>query len=140
MIYVLLLTLHLLVCLCLVGVVMIQSGSSAGLSGAFGMGEGQAVFGSRAGDVLTKATEVFAILFMVLCLAVTWQSKHSQDSIMSGLTSSGSRSVQKAPLMTMEEAEKMDSEKKASESEDTSKSNAVKNTVNAETAQPVNKK
>jgi len=38
------------------------------------MGEGQAVFGSRAGDVLTKATEIFAIAFMILCLLVTWQS------------------------------------------------------------------
>lgn len=68
----------------LIGVVLIQSGKGDGLSGAFGMGEGQAVFGSRAGDVLTKATTWFAIAFMLLCLAVTYLSKHAGDSTIAG--------------------------------------------------------
>ena len=94
---------------CLIIVVLIQSGKGAGLSGAFGMGEGQAVFGSRAGDVLTKATQVFAIAFMILCILVTYQSKHAQDSIMSGSKSgvTSSRSARKLP--TMEELEKENS-------------------------------
>ena len=54
--YALLVILLVVVCVCLIGVVLIQSGKGDGLSGAFGMGEGQAVFGNRAGDVLTKAT------------------------------------------------------------------------------------
>jgi len=105
--YILLISLLVITSLGLVAVVLIQSGRGAGLSGALGMGEGQAVFGSRASDVLTKATEIFAIAFMVLCLAVTWQSKHSQDSIMAGVKYSASHSSSRAPLMTMEEAEKM---------------------------------
>jgi preprotein translocase subunit SecG len=105
--YILLITLLVITSLALVAVVLIQSGRGAGLSGALGMGEGQAVFGSRASDVLTKATEIFAIAFMVLCLAVTWQSKHSQDSIMAGVKYSSSQSSSRAPLPTMEETEKM---------------------------------
>ena len=71
----------------LIGVVLIQSGKGDGLSGAFGMGEGQAVFGSRAGDVLTKATSWFAIAFMLLSLAVTYVSKHASDSMLPGTRS-----------------------------------------------------
>ena len=105
--YFLLITLLVITSLGLVAVVLIQSGRGAGLSGALGMGEGQAVFGSRASDVLTKATEIFAIAFMILCLAVTWQSKHSQDSIMAGVKYSSSQSSKRGPLPTMEETEKM---------------------------------
>ncbi|MCK5851546.1 preprotein translocase subunit SecG [bacterium] len=106
--YILLIVLLGITSLGLVLVVLIQSGRGAGLSGALGMGEGQAVFGSRASDVLTKATEIFAIAFMILCLAVTWQSKHSQDSIMAGIrTSSSSKSSGRAPLPTMEDTEKV---------------------------------
>ena len=105
--YALFVVLLVIVSLCLIGVVLIQSGRGAGLSGAFGMGEGQAVFGSRAGDVLTKATEVFAIAFMVLCLLVTWQSKHSQDSLMMSVRSSAAKSSSNRVLPTLEETEKM---------------------------------
>ncbi len=105
--YILLIVLLGITSLSLVAVVLIQSGRGAGLSGALGMGEGQAVFGSRASDVLTKATEIFAIAFMILCLAVTWQSKHSQDSIMAGVRTTSSKSSGRAPLPTMEDNEKI---------------------------------
>jgi len=105
--YILLIVLLGITSLSLVAVVLIRSGRGAGLSGALGMGEGQAVFGSRASDVLTKATEIFAIAFMILCLAVTWQSKHSQDSIMAGVRTTSSKSSGRAPLPTMEDNEKI---------------------------------
>ena len=128
--YILLIILLGITSLCLVIVVLIQSGRGAGLSGALGMGEGQAVFGSRASDVLTKATEIFAIAFMVLCLAVTWQSKHSQDSIMAGIKSSSSRSSSSANLPTMEESEKLSS---ATNDNDSTLPADVTNSVNTVT-------
>jgi len=115
MIYYFFLLLLVLTSLCLIAVVLIQSGRGAGLSGAFGMGEGQAVFGNRAGDVLTKATEIFAIAFMVLCIAVTYQSKHAQDSIMSGSKSGVSSSRRAERLPSMEELENQKSQTNASE-------------------------
>jgi preprotein translocase subunit SecG len=107
MLYALLVILLVLMSVFLIGVVLIQSGRGDGLSGAFGMGEGQAVFGDRAGDVLTKATSWAAILFMILCLAVTWQSKRSEESLLSG-RGSPARAARSAPLMTMEEMEEME--------------------------------
>ena len=105
--YILLIIVLVLVSLCLIGVVLIQSGKGGGLSGAFGLGEGQAVFGSRAGDVLTKATEVFAIAFMVLCIAVTWQSKLADDSLVAGRTTARRSTQRNTPLMSLEEAEEL---------------------------------
>ncbi len=104
--YILMVMLLVVVCIGLIGVVLLQSGRGDGLSGAFGMGEGQAVFGSRAGDVLTKATSWFAIGFMVLCIAVAWQSKHAGDSVLTGRRSSaGPARGHAAPLLSLEETE-----------------------------------
>ena len=103
--YIVLIILLVIASLGLIGVVFIQSGKGGGLSGAFGLGEGQAVFGSRAGDVLTKATEIFAIGFMVLCIAVAWQSKHADDSIVAGKTAISQNRQRTTPLLSVEEAE-----------------------------------
>ena len=105
--YILLITVLMLVCLALVCVVLIQSGKGSGLSGAFGLGEGQAVFGNRAGDILTKATTYFAVAFMLLCLAVAWQSRHSGDSLLARRRAhSGPVARRTTPPPTMEEFER----------------------------------
>jgi preprotein translocase subunit SecG len=66
---------HLLVCLSLIVVVLLQSGKGGGLAGAFGGAGGVgAVFGGQAAATfLTKATRYLAIAFMLtsLTLAVT---------------------------------------------------------------------
>jgi len=69
--YGLLLAIHLLVCLCLVAVVLVQSGKGGGLAGgAFG-GATQTVFGGRgATDFITRATVVLGVLFFVTSLSL----------------------------------------------------------------------
>jgi len=62
---------HILSCVLLIVAVLLQSGKDAGLSGAFGMGGGQTIFGARAGDVLSKVTVVLAVVFMASCLLFT---------------------------------------------------------------------
>jgi len=66
-----LLFLHLIICLALIGVVLIQSGKGGGLAGgAFG-GSAQTVFGGRgATDIVTRATMVLGGLFFVTSLAL----------------------------------------------------------------------
>ena len=61
------LVVHIIVCLFLIAVVLLQSGASADLAGAFGGGLGsQTAFGPRAGaNVLTKLTTWCAIIFML---------------------------------------------------------------------------
>jgi preprotein translocase subunit SecG len=63
--------LHVLVCLFLIIVVLLQSGKAADLAGAFGGMGSQTVFGPRgAATVLSKATTVAAVLFMFTSLAL----------------------------------------------------------------------
>lgn len=73
--YGLLLGLHLVVCLALVAVVLVQSGKGGGLAGgAFG-GTAQTVFGGRgATDFITRATMVLAGTFFVTSMVLTIMS------------------------------------------------------------------
>src|SRR5438309_11891827 len=65
-------TVHVIVCLFLIGVVLIQQGRSADLAGAFGGQGSQTAFGPRAAaNVLTRLTTWSAIIFMVTSLSLT---------------------------------------------------------------------
>ena len=78
--YAFLLVLHLLICLALIGVVLIQSGKGGGLAGgAFG-GSAQTVFGGRgATDVVTRATMILGGLFFItsISLALMTTGQHA---------------------------------------------------------------
>jgi len=60
-----LLVLEVLVGIMLIGVILMQRSKEQGLGLAFGSGMGEAMFGARTGDVLTKITIVLAIVFFV---------------------------------------------------------------------------
>src|SRR2546428_9359452 len=63
---------HVIVCIFLVLVVLLQQGKGADWAGAFGGGGTQTAFGSRStATVLSKATTAAAILFMITSLALT---------------------------------------------------------------------
>ncbi len=60
---------HIMVCLLLIIVVLLQSGKSADLAGAFGGYGSQSTFGPRGtATILSKMTTILAVLFMVLTL------------------------------------------------------------------------
>jgi preprotein translocase subunit SecG len=64
--------LHILVCIFLIGVILVQQGRSADLAGAFGGQGSQTAFGPRAAaNVLTRLTTWAAIIFMVTSLSLT---------------------------------------------------------------------
>jgi len=66
-----LIVLHIIVCFILIMVVLLQSGKAADLAGAFGGGGSQTALGSRgAATVLTKATTIAAVLFMMTSLGL----------------------------------------------------------------------
>jgi preprotein translocase subunit SecG len=70
--YILLTVIHVIVCLFLVVVVLLQSGKAADLAGAFGGMGSQTVFGPRgSATVLSKATTIAAALFMVTSLSLS---------------------------------------------------------------------
>lgn len=63
---------HVVVCLFLVVVVLLQSGKAADLAGAFGGMGSQTVFGPRgAATALSRATTASAVLFMVTSLGLS---------------------------------------------------------------------
>lgn len=64
--------LHVIVCLFLIGVVLVQQGRSADLAGAFGGQGSQTAFGPRAAaNVLTRLTTWSAVIFMITSLSLT---------------------------------------------------------------------
>ena len=69
--YVFLVTLHIVVCLTLMLVVLLQSGEAADLAGAFGGAGSQTAFGPRgAATFLTKATTWCAVMFLFTSMAL----------------------------------------------------------------------
>jgi len=78
---------HIVVCLFLIGVVLLQTGKSADLAGAFGGQGSQTAFGPRgASNLLTKLTTYSAIVFMLTSIGLTiLLSRASGDhSVLSG--------------------------------------------------------
>ncbi len=63
---------HVLISLGLIATVLLQSGKSAGLSGAIG-GGAQSLFGKKQGidEKLGKVTTVLAVSFMLLAIVLT---------------------------------------------------------------------
>ena len=69
---------HVIVCVFLAVVVLLQSGKAADLAGAFGGMGSQTVFGPRgSATVLSKATTIAAALFMVTSLTLSILSTRS---------------------------------------------------------------
>jgi preprotein translocase subunit SecG len=63
---------HILACIFLIGVVLLQQGKSQDLASAFGGGGTQTAFGPRgSANVLSRATTVLAGVFMVTSLALS---------------------------------------------------------------------
>jgi preprotein translocase subunit SecG len=65
--------LHVMVCLVLILVVLLQRGKGSDIGAALGGGGSNTVFGSRgAGNFLTKLTTASAVLFMVTSLSLSY--------------------------------------------------------------------
>jgi preprotein translocase subunit SecG len=78
--FALLIFIHVVICLALILVILLQSSKGEGLASAFGGSSlTGAVFGGRgAATFLSKATTVLAIAFMVSCLILTFVSPARQ--------------------------------------------------------------
>ena len=67
--FILLVVVHVLSCIILIAVILLQSGKAGDLSSAFG-GSSETLFGTRAGTFFSKATTVVAIVFMITSLTL----------------------------------------------------------------------
>ena len=86
MLYYLVLTVYVIVCLALMMVVLLQQGKGGDIASAFGGGGSQTAFGARAGaTVLTRATAVLGGLFMVGAVVLSIIGRPGAGSLMRGV-------------------------------------------------------
>src|SRR5438552_3600215 len=72
---------HVLVCLFLILVVLLQAGKGGGMGIAFGSSTSSQVFGGRgAGSFLEKLTATTAIIFMLTSMTLAWFASQSDSS------------------------------------------------------------
>ena len=86
---------HVIVCVALVLVVLMQSSKGEGLAGsAFGGGLSSSVFGGRgAASFLSKATTILAALFMLNCGALAVMSAKTRSAAQGGQATTGESAV-----------------------------------------------
>ena len=66
---------HVLACLFMIGVVLLQQGKGADMGAAFGSGASQTLFGARgSANFLTRATAILATIFFVSNMALAWMA------------------------------------------------------------------
>lgn len=71
----LIIVIHVIVCIALILIVLLQTGKGADMGAAFGGGSSQTLFGSTgASTFLSKATTVAAIVFMLTSLILAYIS------------------------------------------------------------------
>jgi preprotein translocase subunit SecG len=95
-------TLHVIVCVILVLVVLLQSGKGADLAVAFGGGATQTAFGSRGpASFLSKMTTIAAVIFMLTSIGLSMISTRTESrSILETTGKQSAVPVNKAPAST----------------------------------------
>ncbi len=72
---------HVLACLLLIGIVLLQQGKGSDMGAAFGGGSSQTVFGADGPmPLLSKVTTACAVIFMLTCLSLAYLSSHDSSS------------------------------------------------------------
>ena len=101
MLYYLVVTLFVLVCLLLMVTILLQQGKGGDIANAFGGGSSQAVFGARSGaTLLTRATSVLAALFVVLAMILTVWGQRGPGSVVGGFAPAPVAAPAAAPAST----------------------------------------
>jgi preprotein translocase subunit SecG len=81
-VYITLAALHVLFCLGIIGIVLLQAGKGADIGSAFGGGGSQAVFGSMGTPtILGKITTAIAVLFMLTSFSLTLMSSRPSSVV-----------------------------------------------------------
>ena len=85
MVYYLVVALYVITCFVLVLVILLQQGKGGDIANAFGGGASQAAFGARSGaTVLTRATAIGAVIFVVGAVMLSILGQRGPGSVLSG--------------------------------------------------------
>lgn len=82
MLYGILIAIHIIVCIFLIIIVLIQAGRGGGLAESFTGAE--SIFGTKTNAVLTRATTFFAVFFFITCLSLAILAKQRSSSLIKG--------------------------------------------------------
>jgi len=83
--YYVLVGLYVLICFLLLVVVLLQQGKGGDIAAAFGGSSSQTAFGARAGaTVLTRATTILAVMFLLGAFGLTMLGRTGGGSVVSG--------------------------------------------------------
>lgn len=77
----LMLVVHVLICLFIIAIVLLQATQQANMGGMFGGGASQTVFGSGTQTALGKATTIAAVLFFSTCLMISFMVEKNRSVI-----------------------------------------------------------
>jgi len=92
---------HVIVCIFLIIVVLLQSGKAADLAGAFGGMGSQTAFGPRgSATLLSKATTASAIVFMITSLSLSILATRGSNGTAKTVLDTSSGAKQSAPAKT----------------------------------------
>lgn len=117
----LVLVVHIIVCLLLIIIVLLQSGKSADLAGAFGGMGSQSTFGPRgSASFMSKMTTTLAILFMVSSLTL-WIMAARKATPSSALDKNKTQTEQTETTGTTQPAEQKPAEQKPADKTDAEK-------------------
>ena len=112
----LILFIHIIACMLLILIVLLQTGKGSDMGASFGSASGQALFGGGGpATVLSKITTVVAIIFMLTSLTMAYTSGHkSTQTIMPAASSASAQSdAQKKTAAPTNEPVKESSAKKS---------------------------
>ncbi|MFH0771362.1 MAG: preprotein translocase subunit SecG [Candidatus Omnitrophota bacterium] len=79
--FALLIFFHVVACLVLIAVILLQAGKGGGLSEEFGGGGFQSIFGTKTSKFLTKATATCAVIFLTTSLTLALFSAKRKESL-----------------------------------------------------------
>lgn len=81
--YIFLLIVHVIVCIVLIFVVLLQAGRGGGFSDMLGGGQPQSLFGTQTNAFMVRVTEVCAVMFIITSLSLAMMSTYRGKSLVS---------------------------------------------------------
>ncbi len=91
---ILIIIIHVIICIGLIGLVLIQRGRGSGLVESFSGVE--SMFGTKTNEFLTRTTTVLSILFFITCLSLAVLSVRQSRSLMREISPEVAKTEEKA--------------------------------------------
>ena len=110
---VLIIALHVIACVLLIGIILVQRGRCGGLAESFSGAE--SMFGTKTNAFLTRATTVLSIVFFFTCLSLAFLSAKQSRSLMRDIKVQEQQPAPTAPVQEKTQGEPVPAQTQAPE-------------------------